>query len=105
MIRRPPRSTLFPYTTLFRSAVLHRPHVGRDRPAVFVRQILGEFRHGSARYADRDATENLEQRRAVHHFGIRQISGRGSLQGFRLRPVAAPRFSMTLGAALVKDDG
>src|SRR5258708_9126370 len=23
MIRRPPRSTLFPYTTLFRSAVLH----------------------------------------------------------------------------------
>src|SRR5258708_27368397 len=27
MIRRPPRSTLFPYTTLFRSDV----HVGRDR--------------------------------------------------------------------------
>src|SRR2546426_2731297 len=25
MIRRPPRSTLFPYTTLFRSAVLARP--------------------------------------------------------------------------------
>src|SRR5579883_3614329 len=24
MIRRPPRSTLFPYTTLFRSRVLHR---------------------------------------------------------------------------------
>src|SRR2546427_923312 len=28
MIRRPPRSTLFPYTTLFRSEVLAR-HVGR----------------------------------------------------------------------------
>src|SRR3712207_9441346 len=27
MIRRPPRSTLFPYTTLFRS----RPGIGRDR--------------------------------------------------------------------------
>src|SRR2546422_5121242 len=25
MIRRPPRSTLFPYTTLFRSPRLHRP--------------------------------------------------------------------------------
>src|SRR5437868_8335999 len=25
MIRRPPRSTLFPYTTLFRSATAHRP--------------------------------------------------------------------------------
>src|SRR5690348_18007427 len=34
MIRRPPRSTLFPYTTLFRS---HRPEdhaVGRRRPQV-----------------------------------------------------------------------
>src|SRR2546430_12632945 len=27
MIRRPPRSTLFPYTTLFRSAVGHKRHV------------------------------------------------------------------------------
>src|SRR2546427_2966866 len=26
MIRRPPRSTLFPYTTLFRSRVLQAPH-------------------------------------------------------------------------------
>src|SRR3712207_7095183 len=38
MIRRPPRSTLFPYTTLFRSArplPLHRddPAVGPARPA------------------------------------------------------------------------
>src|SRR5258706_10855436 len=31
MIRRPPRSTLFPYTTLFRSQDLHR-RVGQDRP-------------------------------------------------------------------------
>src|SRR2546422_6935352 len=30
MIRRPPRSTLFPYTTLFRSR--SRAAVGRDRP-------------------------------------------------------------------------
>src|SRR5690554_7649906 len=27
MIRRPPRSTLFPYTTLFRSRVLRRPEI------------------------------------------------------------------------------
>src|SRR3712207_6939830 len=33
MIRRPPRSTLFPYTTLFRSAPLGRP--GRDPDHVF----------------------------------------------------------------------
>src|SRR2546426_7234218 len=30
MIRRPPRSTLFPYTTLFRSHVEVRPRGGRD---------------------------------------------------------------------------
>src|SRR5687767_15325160 len=34
MIRRPPRSTLFPYTTLFRSA--HRGARGRDRAALRV---------------------------------------------------------------------
>src|SRR2546429_6319714 len=28
MIRRPPRSTLFPYTTLFRSRRVHHVHVG-----------------------------------------------------------------------------
>src|SRR3712207_9379938 len=31
MIRRPPRSTLFPYTTLFRSADTMRGESGRDR--------------------------------------------------------------------------
>src|SRR2546422_8633932 len=46
MIRRPPRSTLFPYTTLFRSVVLllqtgsaatpgHGPGVGLPRSAAF----------------------------------------------------------------------
>src|SRR2546422_6352983 len=33
MIRRPPRSTLFPYTTLFRSPVAVRPGGGRTVPA------------------------------------------------------------------------
>src|SRR3712207_7282729 len=32
MIRRPPRSTLFPYTTLFRSARATVPCAGRIRP-------------------------------------------------------------------------
>src|SRR5258705_3885446 len=31
MIRRPPRSTLFPYTTLFRSAQGRRPRAGDGR--------------------------------------------------------------------------
>src|SRR5260370_31134910 len=32
MIRRPPRSTLFPYTTLFRSHGRHRGREGASRP-------------------------------------------------------------------------
>src|SRR3712207_7470552 len=35
MIRRPPRSTLFPYTTLFRSPISRQPYegdAGSDRP-------------------------------------------------------------------------
>src|SRR5690349_24135357 len=32
MIRRPPRSTLFPYTTLFRSMLIIRPHRSRIIP-------------------------------------------------------------------------
>src|SRR3712207_7961666 len=33
MIRRPPRSTLFPYTTLFRSIYLMKDMLENDRPA------------------------------------------------------------------------
>src|SRR3712207_8879156 len=42
MIRRPPRSTLFPYTTLCRSAALVRPPVGGpDEPPLVLRADLG----------------------------------------------------------------
>src|SRR3712207_8719144 len=34
MIRRPPRSTLFPYTTLFRSALITDPKMGQILAAV-----------------------------------------------------------------------
>src|SRR3712207_9108279 len=52
MIRRPPRSTLFPYTTLFRSGALgcglRRPVAGPDRPAA------GQSRCGLVRAAGVD---------------------------------------------------
>src|SRR2546430_5738268 len=41
MIRRPPRSTLFPYTTLFRSLESSRLDLDRERPAGF--RERGEF--------------------------------------------------------------
>src|SRR5258708_18692636 len=37
MIRRPPRSTLFPYTTLFRSSLIVRPQNPVTRPALSVK--------------------------------------------------------------------
>src|SRR2546430_10169953 len=43
MIRRPPRSTLFPYTTLFRSAWLHQSGMRRAYGSI------GQFAQHSAR--------------------------------------------------------
>src|SRR3712207_8057931 len=39
MIRRPPRSTLFPYTTLFRSIAITEPDAGSDVAAVSTRAV------------------------------------------------------------------
>src|SRR3712207_8067939 len=44
MIRRPPRSTLFPYTTLFRSTILG--HLGIDPPEQMTGQNLMPFFDG-----------------------------------------------------------
>src|SRR2546430_5335592 len=44
MIRRPPRSTLFPYTTLFRSVGPHNDHgwsQAHDQGRLYVQQQLG----------------------------------------------------------------
>src|SRR5256885_13184477 len=57
MIRRPPRSTLFPYTTLFRS-----PGHQRCRPRVLQRH--GQAR-GEARLADTAGVPALEDRKST----------------------------------------
>src|SRR2546426_9483735 len=49
MIRRPPRSTLFPYTTLFRSAALLLLRLGRDLNAGAARSRRGRRRRGAPR--------------------------------------------------------
>src|SRR2546426_7591218 len=60
MIRRPPRSTLFPYTTLFRSPIRRVPRDPRLR-----RELLG---HVAARHP-------LRQQRAGPRLGV---GGRGA---------------------------
>src|SRR2546422_10992561 len=65
MIRRPPRSTLFPYTTLFRSAVseLRIPLlVVAVRPGLLVRRLPPE---------QRDAPADRQEGRAGHQREIR----------------------------------
>src|SRR2546429_6219839 len=63
MIRRPPRSTLFPYTTLFRSP---RPfHSADDDRARGVERALGE-----------------KQRRRIRHLGDRKSTRLNSSHGY-----------------------
>src|SRR5256885_10891442 len=56
MIRRPPRSTLFPYTTLFRSARLH--------PGVDDRRLVGLRRHGQGGVSQRGGADDVRTRLA-----------------------------------------
>src|SRR2546430_13067263 len=87
MIRRPPRSTLFPYTTLFRSLDLHLGHPvrlrGMDEGAAYVMvadqrvleldaRLLGEAqRHGVGRVGHReDAIDRKSTRLNSSHSQI-----------------------------------
>src|SRR3712207_6996761 len=66
MIRRPPRSTLFPYTTLFRSDRFADRHVGTVRGET-VRSDPGDSaRDGGVRRADRGRLP-AERRHHRHH--------------------------------------
>src|SRR3712207_6854840 len=56
MIRRPPRSTLFPYTTLFRSRNPDRPGLHVSRPHRGAWGQRGRHAHGGGRQSDRKST-------------------------------------------------
>src|SRR2546430_13177887 len=65
MIRRPPRSTLFPYTTLFRSLCVQRE--AREIPGIHPersrhRETLRSDREGSQRGAERDGHQGSRSR-------------------------------------------
>src|SRR5688572_32739467 len=60
MIRRPPRSTLFPYTTLFRSVAAR----GRERGAVGLQDVL--FDRAPVDRAEDDAVAELLR----HDWGV-----------------------------------
>src|SRR3712207_7244786 len=68
MIRRPPRSTLFPYTTLFRSHGEARPHAhlhdGEVEPQRL--QLVGERDLGALRAVERAAQQVPEPHQHAH---------------------------------------
>src|SRR2546422_11643340 len=68
MIRRPPRSTLFPYTTLFRSELRQRV----DARIVPLDQRLGREEPGPRRITRRQPVPGGERGRslALHHEGV-----------------------------------
>src|SRR2546430_9937223 len=72
MIRRPPRSTLFPYTTLFRSEACAERRGGEDEKAEHVRVLAAEqirqptrrqHEDGGHDHVDEDDPDELEQGR------------------------------------------
>src|SRR3712207_7137587 len=63
MIRRPPRSTLFPYTTLFRSAHARAAARGRRSPRRHGGRRAAERRHGEAVRVPRRAAADPRPRR------------------------------------------
>src|SRR3989454_6855462 len=76
MIRRPPRSTLFPYTTLFRSLLRSEElRVLRDQRVLRFRQDADEILARQGVELDADRKASLELRDEVR--GLRDVEGAG----------------------------
>src|SRR5438876_6351278 len=68
MIRRPPRSTLFPYTTLFRSSTPTHPSAATSAPASAATAGAGRSRPtaSSSTSGGRDRSQPLRERSEEH---------------------------------------
>src|SRR3712207_7900372 len=74
MIRRPPRSTLFPYTTLFRSMVV-MPHEVR---------VSGEQLHQEVVASERRIDVDVDPRIHAHAIHLLPVVGEGDRKSTRL---------------------
>ncbi len=76
MIRRPPRSTLFPYTTLFRSG---RMKDVRDKISILISEQNEEWkRDGRAEFLNRKLPEILEEvetKKLIMGYGVHVLGG------------------------------
>src|SRR5258705_11028648 len=97
MIRRPPRSTLFPYTTLFRSAI----NSGADRYVIKDHELVDQLRR-----AVRSVTESLKWKKEAGYLRreLRRVTGLDNIFGqstkmravFYLIQTVAPQTSRAL---------
>src|SRR3712207_6915149 len=101
MIRRPPRSTLFPYTTLFRSgieaardegarygdcAVLYRTNAqSRVLEEVFVRRRIPHRIVGSVRFYERRSEEHTSELQSRQYLVCRLLLEKKNTRGRRPR--------------------
>src|SRR5215813_14537517 len=106
MIRRPPRSTLFPYTTLSRSALgerlLTRLVIVGDLTEPLAGGVLGqrlEYHRGTGYVIEQRIEPVMEQRQpmlhpamapAFAHCVVEEVVGRGSAEGRDVAEAEAP---------------
>src|SRR5882724_13181210 len=69
MIRRPPRATLFPYTTLFRSAGTRPAHPARCSPS----RTTGPCSPGTPRWATGRSEEHTSELQSLRHLVCRLL--------------------------------
>src|SRR2546430_12385863 len=65
MIRRPPRSTLFPYTTLFRSSTANSAYRGSDAVACLKQPFCHQNSHGFPNRSEEHTSELQSQSNLV----------------------------------------
>src|SRR5438874_7172359 len=92
MIRRPPRSTLFPYTTLFRSVVAQRPsqHADAGHECCLQRAARGAQQHSRSE----EHTSELQSRRDLV---CRLLLEKKKNEQINSRPVEANHEEMNVG--------
>src|SRR5207248_7364812 len=67
MIRRPPTSTLFPYTTLFRSRNFHVPSISGPATSARSNTLNADVAHVRARRGDRKSTRLNSSHRTISY--------------------------------------
>src|SRR3989449_6771889 len=112
MIRRPPRSTLFPYTTLFRSLELHRGHDRADVPGQGLARLRrlapgarGRAGAGRGRVELCQGLAERVQRRVQRVRLVEHLLGRGFRRLHERRQRRGDRRQRVAGGGPHADDG